>query len=370
MSEKQPAIGRPKETFNRGRSTAAAPPRIAGWLRLPMLCLALLWTASVSVIAGSARAESSVSNAAAAELLFQEAVALTDAGNYAPACEKFAASQELDPTIGTMLHLADCYEQVGKVASAWSLFRVAEGQARSKQQVDRAEIAAQRAQRLTDQLSFVTLVVSEPQAPDLKLTLGDKPVPPAAWGTRVPIDPGTSMLNASAPGHKDWSQQVTIEPANETSVTVPPLRALPKPAPTAALPASVSPAAESSDGSNHFAWIVGGAGVLALGAGSVMGYRALALNRESKDECRGADQNICSPDGVEMREDAGKFADMASITLGAGALLVATGAVMLFTFDTSDDDPAKDASSTESEEVAFGLQPLADGAAIRLEGVW
>src|SRR4051794_5866656 len=58
-------------------------------------------------------------NIAAAEVLFDEAVALAETRKYAEACEKFAASERLDHAMNTLFNLGDCYERVGRLASAW-----------------------------------------------------------------------------------------------------------------------------------------------------------------------------------------------------------------------------------------------------------
>ena len=101
---------------------------MSGPMRLSSFgCLACL---TLLLGSNSAAAEVSSSQRATAEALFQQAAQLMDQKRFSEACEKFAASQELDSGLGTMLYLADCYEQAGRTASAWALFREAEDAAR------------------------------------------------------------------------------------------------------------------------------------------------------------------------------------------------------------------------------------------------
>jgi hypothetical protein len=62
-------------------------------------------------------------NRAAAEALFNQGRDLMTAGKFTEACPKFEASQQLDPGLGTMLNLAECYEKTGRSSgggqSAW-----------------------------------------------------------------------------------------------------------------------------------------------------------------------------------------------------------------------------------------------------------
>src|SRR3954470_23411052 len=95
-----------------------------------------------------AAAEVTAGQRATAEALFQQAAELMEQKKFSQACEQFAASQELDPALGTTLYLADCYEQLGKTASAWALFQEAADGARRAQQADREQIATERAQNL------------------------------------------------------------------------------------------------------------------------------------------------------------------------------------------------------------------------------
>src|SRR4051812_18986266 len=79
-----------------------------------------------------------------AEALFQDGRRLMGAGQYEAACRKFAASQRLDPGVGTMLNLADCHEQLGLTATAWAEYHDIVAAARAAGSKDRAETAERR----------------------------------------------------------------------------------------------------------------------------------------------------------------------------------------------------------------------------------
>ena len=72
--------------------------------------------------ASPAGASDSPADKAAAQSLFEQAKRLMNEGNYAEACPKLEESQMLDKGMGTQFHLASCYEQIGRTASAWALF--------------------------------------------------------------------------------------------------------------------------------------------------------------------------------------------------------------------------------------------------------
>ena len=82
-------------------------------------------------------------NRAAAEALFNEGRSLVAGGHYSDACPKFEASQQLDPGLGTLLNLAECYEKLGKTASAWAEYREAIPLARASGSKVRQDLATE-----------------------------------------------------------------------------------------------------------------------------------------------------------------------------------------------------------------------------------
>ena len=86
--------------------------------------------AAATLMAGAAHAGGDA--VAEAERLFNEAKLLVEHRNYTAACPKFAESQRLDPGVGTLLYLADCYQHTNRPASAWTTFRQAAVTARKE----------------------------------------------------------------------------------------------------------------------------------------------------------------------------------------------------------------------------------------------
>src|ERR1700690_321489 len=95
------------------------PMKTSPFFALPLVLATLILCAEAT----SWAAESSAASKAVATQLFDDAQALLAKGELASACAKYAESQRLDPQLGTLLHLGDCYERLGKTASAWASFK-------------------------------------------------------------------------------------------------------------------------------------------------------------------------------------------------------------------------------------------------------
>lgn len=297
-----------------------------------------VWTVAVLLGATPALAES---KATTAEALFAEGRKLMVAGRHGEACPKFEASERLDPGIGTLLNLAECYEKVGKTASAWASFRQAAATARAAGSTDREDIARARAAALEARLSHlkVSLVAN---SEGLEVRRDGMLVEPAELGTALPVDPGRHEIKASAPGKLGWSKTVEIAAnASTTELEIPELLPDPNATRPEASPAEASiqaaPAAEvaanarasTQKRSRVPAFIAGGAGLVGVGVGTYFGLRASSTFKDAKGRC--TDYPFGCGEGSSLAEDASRYGTISTIAFAVGGVGLASGVVLWLT---------------------------------------
>jgi serine/threonine-protein kinase len=328
-----------------------------------MRCALTLTVVAVALASPSVARAQAGGDVARADALFNAAKALLEGGQYADACAKFAESNRLVPGLGITLYLADCYERIGRLASAWSEFRSAEGLARERND-KRAEVARARAQAIEPKLNRLTIAVG-PMVPrtGLQVLLDGASIPPEEWGLAMALDAGDRVVVVTAPGHPSRTISTRLGPDNpaaviridnldETAVAPPvsrevappaaPMPPSPPPAPALASPppgaagTESSPAelaAHSSDSGSARRWIgigVGAAGVVGLGIGAVLGLNAKSkLNESNNGPCGPTDQ--CNSTGLGLRQDAASAATGSTVAFVLGGVALAAGVVVYVT---------------------------------------
>jgi hypothetical protein len=263
---------------------------------------------------------------AIAQALFDEAKELALHGQFGLACPKFEESQKVDGSVGTLLNLADCYENTGRLVSAWSTFLDAAAAAREAGQPGREQASQERAAALAPRLpKIVVHVTREAQVPGLTVLRDGQPIGEAQFDLPVPADAGTYVIGASAPGRRPWQSRVVVGAATITSVTVPYL------AEDASGSGDVTsrPFRPSFDAQNTIAWVAAAIGVggLALGTGIAIG--AKSENDQANAACPA--HTCASMDAVAKSRDAVRDGNLATIVFAASGAALAAGAVLWFT---------------------------------------
>ena len=318
----------------------------SGWA-LGIALLSAAW-------AGPARAADSAEARAAAQVLFDQGKDLIKANKFAEACPKFEESQRLDPRIGTQFRLADCFEHVGRTASAWTNFVDVAAATKAAGQADREQVARDRAAALERKLSRVTVRVDGASVAGLHVTRDGTEIGQALWGTPLPVDPGEHRIEASAPGKITWKSTFSAGTSASTSTVLVP--ALPddpaafkvaEGAHAAPLDGSTDPAKgrgperdEGGSGTNQrIAGVaLGVVAVAGIVVGSVFGAGAKSKLDQSKDHCRTAD--LCTTEGLDLVSEARTSATLSTIGFAAGGAALVGGLIVFLTAPSGSPRPA------------------------------
>jgi serine/threonine-protein kinase len=318
---------------------------------------------------------------AGAEKLFTEARKLLDAGKYAEACQRLADSQKLDPGVGTLLNLAQCYEKMGRTATAWATYHEAAALARANGQADREKKAARAADTLEPNLPKLTVTVPDAAAEKgVEVKRNGMAVPKSLWGVSEPVDPGEYVIEAHAAGKKPWSTRVKAEAGRATAVILPPLDESASPAAAAATSAppdtpAAAPSAPVRDSSTSLettssglrgqrlaAVIVGGAGIVAAGVGTVLAVSANSTYDSTNPHCTA--DNFCDDQGIADRNTAMDRGRLATGVLIGGGVAFAAGVALWLTAPT----PRSDSGS--APRVRLSGSALPGTGSILLTGTW
>jgi hypothetical protein len=316
------------------------------------VCCLLSWLVLVAwpleVAALPVARTASPADRAAAQALFDEGRQLMTEGRTAEACPRFEESQRLDSGLGTQYHLADCYESVGRLASAHTLFLEVAAQAEALGQKRREQLARERAEALLPKLPKLRIDVPHAAAKELQIERDGSVVGRPQWGLAVPVDPGVHRVRASAPGYAAW--QVEVDIPNEPAIrrlSIPPL----EPRGSFLTPTSRKVGLGAL-----------GVGATALGVGGVFAVQAHSKNQDSnRAGCTGSG---CPTEGSrKLRQAAVDAGNRATWAVSAGLVSLAAAAVLFWVV------PGEERDTTGGN---LRLQPAADlsGGSLRLEGAF
>jgi hypothetical protein len=314
--------------------------------------------------------------AAPAESLFEEGRMLLAQQRYPEACAKLAESQKLDPAVGTLLNLGDCYEKMGKIATAWAVFKEATTLARSGKQPGREKIAAARADALVAKIP--RLSISVPHAPlGLAVQRDGVAVGQTEWSgpaaSAVTIDPGDHVIVVTAPGKKAWSTKVALSADGKTTaIEVPELepdeladRAPLKPASDSAVSLEVVNAHDRNV-QRVIGLATAGAGLVTLIIGIPFGVRAINLNKDAASEC--PTNTTCQGQGGSDAQSAQSSSVLSTILVVGGAGVAVGGAIVYLTAPKPKHEPVpkREPAPKTSLQVLPEVSPR--GAGLRFLG--
>lgn len=294
-----------------------------------VLAAGMIVVGAAVTIAPAARADDA--NVVAAEALFNEGRALLDKGRFEEACGRFARSQQIDPAVGTLLNLGECYEKLDKLASAWAAYRQAAALAITRNDERRASLARAAAAKAEPRLARLSISV-EGQVPGLVVTRNGATVDPAALDTAVPVDPGPQVVVATAPERKSWSTTIDVTQGATEAVRVPQLvldeSAIP---PSPPPPHAAGPPPGNTQRTVAIGLEIGGSAVLV--GGLIFGGLAAARWASVEETCP---DGRCPNEAERQRrasdaDAARRFATASNVSLAIGGAALVAGIVLHLT---------------------------------------
>lgn len=311
--------------------------------------------AALLLASPGALAQSSVSDQAAADALYNEGRDLLKAGKNAAGCAKFEASLALGPAASTMINIARCHEREGKLATAWAEYTKALNlngdTAGAERRKELEELVRQGLRALEPRLPRLRIELTRPP-PGVQVRSDGKELPAVALGEALPADPGPHLVRVGAPGFRDETRSVTLEEGKTTVVEF----ELQRMAVQRAAPGQPSARGWSRPTGITLAAV----GAVGLGVGAVTGV--LSLNKVSSIRSDCPSYPHCPADdtaGQENLRSAKELGTVATAGFLAGGILAATGVVLLVLRPGDEHKPASpdDRASSSAGRVRVSLGP-------------
>ncbi|HLM73529.1 MAG TPA: hypothetical protein VK459_12580, partial [Polyangiaceae bacterium] len=300
-------------------------------------------------------------DSATADRLFREAKSLMSQKRYTEACPKLAESHRAEPSGGTILHLAYCHKEEGRIATAYKELEEAVLFAIRDKRDDREKAAKTLMTELAPKIPKLSIVVVPEvmRLPGIEVKRDGVLVPPSEWGSPMPVDPGQHTVTAWAPGRKPLLKTVDLRGDAATgSVTISAIDMDPSlKADSGAKSPQATPTAAPNKGGGFgtqrkIAVVTGGLGLVALGVGTAFGIKAAGAKSASDDHCES--NNICDDEGIKLRADGIAWGNLATGFFIGGGVATAAGVVIYLTAPSGGRASAK----TEVGVTSVSVGPL------------
>jgi hypothetical protein len=290
---------------------------------------------AVAIVVAAGAMGEHAAMAAPAEMtqLFEQGRALVKEGQYEQAIAKFLESLKVEPSVGALLNLGDCYERVGKPVSARRRFLEAAELAGEDDKVRSAEARA-RAAKLADAAPRLMVVRrGRSDAGEARVTVDGELVAPRT--DRVELDPGPHEVVIAFPDAPPEKRIVILRMGQALELLVEPPPAKPLKTTPLVVPETPTPPAEEDAGSTR-RWLglgTGAIGTIALGVGATFGVIAIGKQSDLDAKCAGyphcpeAQRAAVQP----TYDDAQRSATISTIGIIGGSVLLATGIVLWLT---------------------------------------
>jgi hypothetical protein len=252
-----------------------------------------------------------------AEHLFLEGREAVKKGELGRAAGLFLRSQELHPTVGTLLNLANVEEQLGKISRAVVHYELAMKELPEND--DRGPVARDGIARLAPRVP--TLRIDRAAGAPLAMAIRVDGVPLAASqiGAVRSLDPGSYTVTVEMEGRAERRYTVKVLEGARMTLAVEPGK-----------PIVVAPPAAAQQRTSRLSaagWAFTGFGVAGLGVGAVAGIAAIAKKSDAAAAC--PDPARCGSPGLESAAAGRALAGVSTAAFVLGGVGVAAGVTLL-----------------------------------------
>jgi hypothetical protein len=277
--------------------------------------------AALTLASGSAFAQQR--DATTGEALFRAGRAAAEKGDYSTACPKFEESQRLDPALGTVFNLADCDEHIGKIATAWQLFR--EVAQRLPPGDDRIGIANGRASSLEPRLPKLVLKVKTALPSGTTVLRDGVELGNAGFDLPIPVDPGEHVILVKAPGRADreFLTRTNVSQTSEVVLDVGPV-AVSSTTKSTNVDVGVRSSSSGRTALGVSLLVLGGAGIA---TGLATGAIALSAKDTVENGCD--TRKLCTDEAIEAGDRGKTAANISTIAFTVGLVGTAAGVFVL-----------------------------------------
>jgi hypothetical protein len=290
-------------------------------------------------------------------------------GCYSAALEKFQRVAAVKETPPVRYRIGTCYEGLGRRAQAFASYqatvRLGEGEPQSS---DIVQAARARMDALSKRVARLTLTLSSDAPPEAEVRIDGENV--GALRDAVPLEPGSHVVTASAPGRAPFRSELALYEGAEASLVIS--------LDSAAPPAQPAPAAETraqtqavQDRGNAepvpasswrtLGWVaLAGGGALLVGSTVVLVVRHVDIVALNSDCPKGICPIGANRDDLNATQSRALAEGPIGVTLGAVGLVAAGLGVYLL------------ATSNPSSSPNAGITPVAwrDGGAVAAWGTF
>jgi hypothetical protein len=281
-----------------------------------------------------------------ARQLFKEGEIAEKASDCQGAIGKYEQALAIKETPQIHLRIGRCQEMLGRLSDGLASYERALAKATGASLVDVASVAREQIGRLAARVPTLAIIPAEPYEA-FAATLDGEPVSPTSFDKKQRLNPGTHKITASARDHRAFEQTVSLTEGEGQRLVI---RLVPADPTSNAGGADVVPTPD--EGSNAPAFVLLGGGAAAIGVGVALFVVALGKYGDLDDACGGSERLLCPESRRDELESLASSADtlrlVGGIVGGAGVIAAGAGVVMLLTASSSPTDASAPETGSRS----------------------